>query len=163
MNSIKIISMDFDGTLLTSEKKISDRTKKCLTELKDKSYTIIGVTARNLMSVKNVLDVSIFDYIILNNGSDIYYVKEDKVENVSSISKSIAEEIYNKFSNTSNQIDFCTSFKYLIRSNEKGDDRSFIKYIDDIDEVNGSISIMNVFFEDSDELDDNRKWIEDTY
>ena len=79
MKKIKIISMDFDGTLLTSDKKISDRTKACLIELKRKSYFIIGVTARNLTSVKNILDVNLFDYIILNNGSDIYYVENDKI------------------------------------------------------------------------------------
>ena len=69
MKNIRIVSMDFDGTLLTSNKKISDRTRKCLIEFKNKSYFIIGVTARNLLSVKNILDVSLFDYIILNNGS----------------------------------------------------------------------------------------------
>ena len=90
--------MDFDGTLLTSNKKISDRTRKCLIEFKNKSYFIIGVTARNLLSVKNILDVSLFDYIILNNGSDIYYVGNDKVENVSNITKETAKKIYNSFS-----------------------------------------------------------------
>lgn len=34
MKKTKIISMDFDGTLLTSDKKISDRTRKCLIKLK---------------------------------------------------------------------------------------------------------------------------------
>ena len=123
MKNIRIVSMDFDGTLLTSNKKISDRTRKCLIEFKNKSYFIIGVTARNLLSVKNILDVSLFDYIILNNGSDIYYVGNDKVENVSNITKETAKKIYNSFSDKCNQIDFCTPFKYLIKSKEKRDDR----------------------------------------
>ena len=55
MKNIRIISMDFDGTLLTSDKKITDRTRKCLVNLKNKSYVIIGVTARNLLSVKDIL------------------------------------------------------------------------------------------------------------
>ena len=101
--AIKIISMDFDGTLLTSDKKISDRTRKCLIKLKSQSYTIIGITARNLLSVKNILDVSLFDYIILNNGSDIYCVENDKIENVSFIKKDVAKKIYDTFSKKSNQ------------------------------------------------------------
>lgn len=163
MKKFKIISMDFDGTLLTSDKKITDRTKECLINLKNKSYIIIGITARNLLSVKNVLDVSLFDYIILNNGSDIYYVNENKVEKVSSIDKKTAEKIYNIFSNKSNQIDFCTSFNYLIKTKDKGEDRTFIKYIDGIEEVNDSISRMNIFFEDNTSLENGRKFIEKSF
>lgn len=163
MKNIKIISMDFDGTLLTSDKRITDRTKKCLIELKNKSYVIIGITARNLLSVKNVLDVNLFDYIILNNGSDIYYVDEDKIENESSIENDIAKSIYGLFSNKSYQIDFCTPYNYLIRTNKKGDARSFIKYIEGFDDVDESISRMNIFFEDSKELEENRSLIEDTF
>ena len=64
---------------MTSDKKITDRTRNGLLELKNKSYIIVGVTARNLQSVKNILDVNLFDYIILNNGLDIF--EHDKIEN----------------------------------------------------------------------------------
>ena len=156
MKKIKIISMDFDGTLLTSD-------KKSLKELKNKSYIIIGITARNLLSVKNILDVSLFDYIILNNGSDIYYVENDKTEKVSSIKKEVAKKIYDLFSKKSNQIDFCTPFNYLIKSKEKGDDRIFIKYINGFEDVNDSISRMNVFFEDIKDIEHNRELIENKF
>ena len=161
--AIKIISMDFDGTLLTSDKKISDRTRKCLIKLKNQSYTIIGITARNLLSVKNILDVSLFDYIILNNGSDIYCVENDKIENVNCIKKDVAKKIYDTFSKKSNQIDFCTPFNYLIKSKEKGDDRSFIKYINGLEDVNDSVSRMNVFFENDNDLEYSRKLIENKF
>lgn len=100
MKNIKIISMDFDGTLLTSNKKISDKTKGCLVDLKNRFYKIIGIIARNLSSVK------IFDYIILNNGSDIYYVKEDIIENLSSIDNEEVKKIFLLFKDNSRQIDF---------------------------------------------------------
>ena len=113
MENIKIIAMDFDGTLLTSDKKVSENARNCLIDLKNKSYIIIGVTARNLMSVKNVLDISLFDYIILNNGSDVYYVKEDKIKNISSINHDMVIKIYDLFKDGSYQIDFCTPYKAL--------------------------------------------------
>ena len=160
MKKIKIISMDFDGTLLTSDKKISDRTRNYLIKLKNKFYIIIGVTARNLLSVKNIIDVNLFDYIILNNGSDIYDVKQNKIENVSSIEEKTAKKIYDLFSNKSNQIDFCTPFNYLIKSKEKYDDRSFTKYINGFEDVNDSISRMNIFFENDKDIEQNRKIIE---
>ena len=159
MKNIKIISMDFDGTLLTSDKQITDKTKECLINLKNKSYIIIGVTARNLLSVKGVLDVSLFDYIILNNGSDIYYVKEDKIENVSSIEIETVEKIYNLFSNKSCQIDFCTPYRYLIKAKEKGDSRPVVRYIENLDDVDSRVSRMNVFFDDNKELEESRSLI----
>ena len=158
MKKLRIIAMDFDGTLLTSNKEISDRTRECLLNLKH-IYKIVGVTARNLMSVKNILDVSLFDYIILNNGSDIYNVYEDKIENVSSIDKETAKKIFNLYKDKSYQIDFCTPFNYLIRSKEKSDDRTFIKYIDEFDDVNDSISRMNIFFTDNKEIEENRSFM----
>lgn len=161
MNKIKIIAMDFDGTLLTSDKKISNKTKECIINLKNKSYKIIGVTARNLLSVKDILDVNLFDYIILNNGSDIYYVNEDKVKSISNIDLSVAKKIYELFSDKSYQIDFCTPYKYLILSKEKRDNRSFIEYINNFSDVNTDISRMNIFFNDS--LDENRTLINNTF
>ena len=40
----KIISMDFDGTLLTSDKKVSDKNKKILLNFKKENYIIVGIT-----------------------------------------------------------------------------------------------------------------------
>lgn len=159
MIEFKIIAMDFDGTLLTSDKRISDRTKKCLLHFK-KSHKIIGITARNLLSVSGVLNVSLFDYVILNNGSDIYYVKEDKIENVSSIETETVKKIFNMYYNKTSQIDFCTPYKYLIKAKEKNDNRPVVRYIDSLDDIEGSISRMNIFFENVKELEENRHLLE---
>ena len=70
--------MDFDGTLLTSDKQVTEKTRQTLIELKEKDYIIIGITARILPSVKNVCDISMFDYLILNNGNSLYDVKNKK-------------------------------------------------------------------------------------
>ena len=155
--------MDFDGTLLTSDKKVPDRTRKCLVNLKNKSYKIIGITARNLLSVKSVVDINLFDYIILNNGSDIYYVSEDRIVNVSNIDIEIVKKIFDLFKNKSSQIDFCTPYKYLIKSNIMSDDREFIKYINSFDEVNDSVSRMNVFFDNNKDIEENRNLIINTF
>ena len=160
MKEIKIIAMDFDGTLLTSSKTITDRTRECLINLYNKHYIIIGVTARNLLSVKGVLDVNLFDYIILNNGSDVYYVKEDRIENISSIESESVEKIYNLFKNCSYQIDFCTSYKYLIKTKNKSDNSPVVKYIDGLGDVDSSVSRMNVFFENEKDLEENRDLLE---
>ena len=164
MKKIKIISMDFDGTLLTSDKKISDRTRRCLKEIKNKSYKIIGVTARNLLSAKGVIDdVSLFDYIILNNGSDIYYVEDEKMESVSCVEDETVKRIFDLCNSKSYQIDFCTPYKYLIKTNQRSDTRPFIKYIGGLSEVDGTVSRMNVFFKTNGELEENRSLIENSF
>lgn len=163
MENIKIIAMDYDGTLLTSDKKVTDRTKTCLIDFSNKGYKIIGVTARNLMSVKNVLDTSIFDYIILNNGSDLYYVKDDRIENISNLDPELVKKIYDLYEETSHQIDFCTPHRYIIKASQKKDNRPFIKYIDGLDEVDESVSRMNIFFDDADVLEENRELLKSTF
>lgn len=163
MNKIKIVSMDFDGTLLTSNKKITDRTRNCLLDLKNKSYIIIGVTARNLLSVKYTLDINLFDYIILNNGANIYRVREDKIENIKCIDDKIVKEIFDLFKDNSSQIDFCTPYNYLIRTNSKYDSRPFITYIENYDDINTSISRINLFFSDILDIEDNIKLIENKF
>ncbi|MBR3209334.1 MAG: HAD-IIB family hydrolase [Bacilli bacterium] len=163
MKSIKIISMDFDGSLLSSDKIVTDRTRKCLTNFKKKSYIIIGITARNLLSVKATLDVNLFDYIILNNGSDIYYVEENKIENVGIIDIETAQKIVDLCEDSSCEIDFCTSYNYLIKSKVKGDNRSFVRYIDGIDDIDYSISRMNVFFRDVKKVEEYKLLIEKSF
>ena len=78
----KLISMDFDGTLLTSEKIITQNTKRVLEILKNNGYYIVGVTGRNINSAKSVCDLKMFNYLILNNGAFIYDVKKDNAENI---------------------------------------------------------------------------------
>lgn len=46
-----VIATDLDGTLLTSNKKVTERTKNVLNILKNKGFFILGITARNLSSV----------------------------------------------------------------------------------------------------------------
>ena len=75
-----VIATDLDGTLLTSNKKVTERTKNVLNLLKNKGFFILGITARNLSSVKGVVDINLFDYLILNNGSDIYDINRNTVE-----------------------------------------------------------------------------------
>ena len=160
MRNIKIVSMDFDGTLLTSNKKISDKTKRCLADLKNRSYKIIGITARNLLSVKSVLDVNMFDYIILNNGSDVYYVKEDRIENLSSIENKEMKKIFLLFRYNSWQIDFCTPNSYLIMTEQKRDSVPFIRYINKFNDVDSSVSRMNIFLRNPSKLEEYQRLLE---
>lgn len=80
-----IIATDLDGTLLTSNKKITPKTKKVLDTLKESGYFIVGVTARNLSSVQEAVNIKLFDYLILSNGSDIYDVDKEIIKNYKNV------------------------------------------------------------------------------
>lgn len=68
-NNIKIIFIDLDGTLLTSDKMISDYTLSVLEECKRKGILIVFATARSENSAKRFIEAVNPDGIISNGGS----------------------------------------------------------------------------------------------
>ena len=159
----KLISMDFDGTLLTSDKKVSDKTKNILLKCKSKGYIIVGVTARNLSSIQSVCDINIFDYLIINNGSYIYNVKDKIGVEKTHIERKIAIELTNKFKDIAQEIDYCTLNNYYIY---KGSEKNILNYrvqIKDISEIKETISRMNIFLKNSKEIEEGKKLIEGNF
>ena len=117
---IKLIGMDFDGTLLNDSKEVTKKTKDTLRAAREKNIKIVGVTARTLESAKNVVDKSLFDYLILNNGA---FVVD---ENNKVIEKKVIEDT-------------------ICLLEEVNKILSFIKSIDSYKEINEEICRINVF------------------
>lgn len=159
----KIISMDFDGTLLTSDKKVTDKTKQVLLKYKNDNYVIIGVTARNLASVSNVCDINMFNYLILNNGSYIYDVENSEEININNIDRKIAIDITNYFKDDAEQIDYCSLNKYYIYKKKIEQNKDFLVPINSIDEINETIGRMNIFINDKEKLIVYKEYIEKTF
>jgi len=55
MNNIKMVVTDLDGTLLKSNKLISDYTSNIISKLHEKGILFIVATARPVRAVKNFL------------------------------------------------------------------------------------------------------------
>ncbi len=148
--SYKIISMDFDGTLLTSDKKITERTKNILEKCRDNGYYIIGITARNLASTKSVLDVNLFDYVILNNGAFVLNSKTNEVLPFGVLTASDLKKIESIFNNTNAKCEYVSLNKYYIKgANDPKGIRVNINSPEDIDE---EIARMNVYLDAEEEL-----------
>lgn len=146
----KIISMDFDGTLLTSDKKVTENTKIILKKCRNNGFIIVGVTARNLSSVRSVLDINIFDYIILNNGAFILDVKTNEISSFGVISREDINEIKSILKDTSADFEYASLNKYyMVGSKDSMGFRVNINSMEDIDE---EIVRMNIYFETEDEL-----------
>lgn len=159
----KIISMDFDGTLLTSNKKVTDKTKEVLLKYKNNNYIIIGVTARNLASASNVCDINMFNYLILNNGSYIYDIEKCNEININSIDRKIIIDITNYFKDVAEQIDYCSLNKYYVYKKVITQNKDFLVPINSIDEINETIGRMNIFLKNNEELNKYKKIIENTF
>ena len=50
MADIKLIALDLDGTLLTTDKRLTDRTKTTLKAARDRGIKVVLTTGRPLMS-----------------------------------------------------------------------------------------------------------------
>lgn len=160
----KVISMDFDGTLLTNNKTITERTRKLLFKLKSENYIIVGVTARNFSSVKKVCDLDMFNYIIMNNGSYIYDVEAKKGEYVKTIDKEVAKEITDYFKDIATGIDYISIEKYyMFRNKGMIDPRDFVVKVNDFQEVNDFVSRINIMASTNEEVEEYKKHIDSNF
>ena len=83
MINCKIVSTDFDGTLLDENKNVSFENIEALKKCRENGLFIIGVTARTSNSVFSVIDKNLFDYFVLNNGTHLYDVRNDLLTTIS--------------------------------------------------------------------------------
>ena len=80
ISNIKIAFFDLDGTLTNSKKIISKENIKALKKLKNKNIIIVICTGRWDSYVINYdKELNIIDYIICNNGAEIYDLKNNKL------------------------------------------------------------------------------------
>lgn len=159
----KVISTDFDGTLLTSNKQITDKNRKILLEYKNKEYIIVGITARNLSSVNNICDINMFNYLILNNGSYIYNVQNRNGIEVSNIDKKVLLKITDYLKNIVEQIDFCSLNKYYIYKKSNIENKDYLVKINSIDEIKETIARVNVFLKNNQDINIHKKFIENKF
>ena len=78
--SIKLILLDLDGTLLTSDKKISPANYDALEKCVENGIHIVPSTGRFYGGMPQVVrDLPFVRYVVAVNGAQVYDVKEDKV------------------------------------------------------------------------------------
>ncbi|MDO5516739.1 MAG: sugar-phosphatase [Clostridium sp.] len=79
----KLIALDMDGTLLTSEKKVSEDTKKALKKAEEKGVKVVLATGRPLAGITKFLEeLELFkgdDYALSFNGGLVLNTKTKEV------------------------------------------------------------------------------------
>ncbi|MCQ9209818.1 Cof-type HAD-IIB family hydrolase [Granulicatella seriolae] len=98
MKRMKAIALDLDGTLLTSDKKISQATKETIQVAKDLGIKIILCTGRPLKGILHYLEelelVDDTDFSITYNGGLIQENKSGNVHYQKTLSKEEVSHIY---------------------------------------------------------------------
>ena len=94
----KLYITDLDGTLLTSEASVSDRTKNLINSLIDKGVLFSLATARTHATVSEMFsDVKLNVPLVMMNGVIIYDPTENKVVSSADIPRSAAEKVLGVF------------------------------------------------------------------
>ena len=80
MEGIKIIALDLDGTLLDSEKRLSEENRRALEQAADKGIEIVPTTGRIYAIIPEVVrQLPFINYAITVNGAELYDVRKDRV------------------------------------------------------------------------------------
>ena len=70
MSAIKLLALDIDGTILTTDKKLTIRTRKAMEEAIAREIKIVLVTGRPLYGIpEDLLEIPGLDYAISSNGA----------------------------------------------------------------------------------------------
>lgn len=94
----KLIALDMDGTLLTSDKKISDKTKEALKKAEEKGVKVVLASGRPLSGItKSLEELDLFkgdDYVLSFNGGIVINSKTEEVVTSNLLKGSDLKKIY---------------------------------------------------------------------
>ena len=77
---IRLIALDLDGTLLTTDKRLTERNRNALLRAGEKGIAIVPVTGRIFNGLpRSVLELPCLKYAILCNGASVYDVAGDRL------------------------------------------------------------------------------------
>lgn len=92
---IKLILLDLDGTLLTTDKKISPANYAALEQAAAKGIEIVPCTGRFFSGMpEDIRSLPFLHYAITINGAEIYDVRENRSLHSALISPEKAEEVF---------------------------------------------------------------------
>ncbi len=79
MERIKLVALDLDGTLLNSDKKITDESRKALYRAAEQGIEIVPCTGRFFGGMPEIVrKLPFLHYAITVNGASVYDVREEK-------------------------------------------------------------------------------------
>ncbi|WP_047980856.1 Cof-type HAD-IIB family hydrolase [Ornithinibacillus contaminans] len=81
MSEIKLIALDMDGTLLTKELEVTDRTKEAIHGALEKGVQVVLSTGRSLATCYPYAEeLNLTSYLVTCNGGEIWTMKKELLE-----------------------------------------------------------------------------------
>lgn len=96
----KLIALDLDGTLKTSDNRISDKTREALIECQKRGMKVILASGRPTPGLRHEAEelqlAKYGGYLLSFNGARVYDIQNDKVIYEKVVEKKYADEIYDR-------------------------------------------------------------------
>ena len=106
--SVRLIALDLDGTLLTTEKHLTERTLNVLAQAAAEGIHIVPATGRSVTGLApEVRDLPFIQYAITVNGAAVWDIKNKKLISQSAFSKKRAEELWDFLEEYHTMMDAC--------------------------------------------------------
>ena len=120
---MKLFCFDIDGTLQTSQKEITHKTKEALSHIKDQGDNFIIATGRHISTCFDILHHVRPDYIVSSGGAAVYKLEPTtEVLKISKLAKNITKKIfeYSKLNNYRLLV-FTSTGIYLLENNDNSE------------------------------------------
>ncbi|MBV7388492.1 Cof-type HAD-IIB family hydrolase [Pasteurellaceae bacterium TAE3-ERU1] len=83
MNNYKLIALDMDGTLLDSQKRISERNRQAILAAKNRGVRVVLASGRPFAGLKHYFEqlemTSPEDYVLCFNGAQVKRISDEKI------------------------------------------------------------------------------------
>ncbi len=97
MNPYKLVVVDVDGTLFTSQQTITKKTMEAIQFIKDQGLAFAIASGRPIISVMNIIEENqleaLVDYIICSNGVETVNLRTNEIKKSHPLSKADVLEI----------------------------------------------------------------------
>lgn len=127
-NSIRLLGLDLDGTLLTKEKEISPYTLDILKSAQEKGVIIVPATGRPIHGIpEELIKILHIRYALTSNGASIYDYKQEKIIYSNPLPKPLVLELLKLLSSFDVVTEvYINGFGYIEQSN-------FTKHLHDLE------------------------------
>lgn len=146
----KLIALDMDGTLLTSDKIITERTKKAIKEAEKKGVKIVLASGRPLNGLTKYLEeLDLFsgdDYVLSYNGGLVQNTKTEEIVSKVTIKGSDLKDIYEVSKNVNINIHAFSAKEGLITPKVS----KYTQYEADMNGINFKIKDFNTVDDNED-------------
>ena len=105
---IRLIALDLDGTLLTTDKQLTEHTKKVLARAAEQGVHIVPATGRSVTGLApEVWGLPFVRYAITVNGAAVWDMDEERIVSRNVFSPEQAREIWSFIQNRGAMLDSC--------------------------------------------------------